>query len=147
MPVIGLTIKNVAAKRIGDYQGPAGVNNNAKLVDVKEADLGNLGKKGLTISYEFKSDYVTEKKVPFAEIIISGDVLVVADNTTDLVKAWKKDKKLPEDLNLQAVNAVLRRCITKALGLSEDLNLPPPVPLPFAQKKTEEQAHASRYIG
>jgi hypothetical protein len=37
--------------------------------------------------------------------------------------------------------------ITKALGLSEDLNLPPPVPLPFAQRKTEEQAHASRYIG
>lgn len=146
MPVVGLTVKNVSAKRIGEYVGPAGVNNNVRLVEVNETELTAVGKKGLTIAYEFKSDYLTEKKVPFAEILINGDVLVVADNSAELVKIWKKDKKLPEDLNLQAVNSVLRRCITKALGLSEDLNLPPPVPLPFASKK-EEQPQDSRYIG
>jgi len=146
MPVIGMNVKNVSAKRIGEYIGPAGVNNNVKLVEVTETEMTALGKKGLTISYEFKSDYVTEKKVPFAEILINGDVIVVADNSAELVKGWKKDKKLPEDLNLQAVNSILRRCITKALGLSEDLNLPPPIPLPFASKK-EEQVQDSRYIG
>ena len=146
MPVVGMTIKNVSAKRIGEYQGPAGVNNNVKLVDVNETDLPAVGKKGLNISYEFKSDYVTEKKVPFAEIVMNGEVLVVVENTAELAKVWKKDKKLPEDVNLQTINAVLRRCMIKALGLSEDLNLPPPVPLPFASKKEEHPAD-SRYIG
>lgn len=146
MPVVGFTVKHMAAKRIGDYQGPAGVNNNAKLLDVNETELTALGKKGLSVSFEFKSDYVTEKKVPFAEITIAGDVLIMADNTAELAKMWKKDKKLPEDLNLQAVNSVLRKCMIKALTLSEDLNLPPPVPLPFASKK-EEQVQDSRYIG
>ncbi|MFH0830130.1 MAG: hypothetical protein V1887_03140 [Candidatus Aenigmatarchaeota archaeon] len=146
MPVVGLTVKNMAAKRIGEYQGPAGVNNNARIIDVTETDLTALGKKGLSVSFEFKSDYVTEKKVPFAEITISGDVLIMADNSVELLKNWKKDKKLPEDLNLQAVNSVLRKCMIKALTLSEDLNLPPPIPLPFAQKK-EEHPQDSRYIG
>ena len=146
MPVVGMTIRNVSAKRIGEYQGPAGVNNNVKLVDVNEADLPAVDKKGLNIAYEFKSDYLTEKKVPFAEIVMNGEVLVVIENTAELVKVWKKDKKLPEDLNLQTINAVLRRCVIKALGLSEDLNLPPPVPLPFASKK-EERPTDSRYIG
>lgn len=146
MPVVGMTVKNVSAKRIGEYMGPAGVNNNVKLVEVNETEMTAVGKKGLVISYEFKSDYLTEKKVPFAEILINGDVLVVADNSAELVKNWKKDKKLPDDLNIQAVNSVLRRCITRALGLSEELNLPPPIQLPFASKR-EDQPQDSRYIG
>ena len=51
-----------------------------------------------------------------------------------ILKDWKKDKKLPDDVNLQIINAVLRRSIVKALSLSEELQLPPPIALPFAKK-------------
>ena len=60
-----------------------------------------------------------------------------------LIKSWKKDKKLPDEVNLQVINSVLRKCTIKALDLSEELQLPPPIALPFAARKQEE----SRYIG
>jgi len=82
-----------------------------------------------------------------ADIIISGDVIFLdAEQHDKIVKEWKKDRKIPEAVNLEIVNSVLRRCIIKALTLSEELQLPPPIMLPFATNKKQEDS-TSRYIG
>jgi len=78
-----------------------------------------------------------------AEIIIKGNVLFLDSRYRKILSSWKKNKKLPEDVNLQLINAVLRRCLIRALDLSEELQLPPPIALPFARKKGGE----TRYIG
>lgn len=145
MPVIGLSIKSINANRNADIEGGVKVSNATKLKDVREQDLPALGKKGLAVEFEFKAGYEAEKtKKGFAEIVIGGDVILIEPKQEDLLKAWKKDKKLPDDLNIVIINTVLRRCLTESLVISEKLSLPPPLALPFASAKKPEE---SRYIG
>jgi hypothetical protein len=42
-------------------------------------------------------------------------------------------------MNLQIINAVLRRGIIRALSLSDELQLPPPIALPFASPQQQDR--------
>lgn len=148
MPVVGMTIKNITAKRMEEYAGPVHIGHKTGIKTVEETDMKALGKKGLKLGFEFVTIYNTEKKKPFGEINMTGELFFLADNPAEILMAWKKDKKLPEDVNLQAINTIIRRCVSKAIALSEDVSLPPPIPIPFAQKEHVTQAQdKSRYIG
>ena len=46
------------------------------------------------------------------------------------IDGWKKEKKVDKDIMTQVLNTALTRCNVQALILSQDLNLPPPIPLP-----------------
>ena len=139
-------MREMKGKRIADYNGVMNINSNSAIKDVEEIDLPAVGRRGIKVNFEFKTDYQTEKSNTFADIIITGDVLWLVEDASTIIKNWKKDKKLPEDISLQTINTILRKCATKALVLSEDLNLPPPIALPFATRKEEAQ-QSQRYIG
>jgi len=139
-------MSNIIARRTAEAVGPANIGNNVNIKSVEELDLAGVGKKGLKFGFEFVVIYTDEKKKQFGEISITGDVLFLADNPAELLMGWKKEKKLPEDVNLQCINTVIRKCLSKAITLSEEVNLPAPIPLPFAQKQSAQDSK-SRYIG
>ncbi len=146
MPIVGMTIKNIEARKTGELvQASLKVNNNTNIKEVSEKDLPALGKnkKGLSIGFEYKADYLDDKK-SIGEIVVNGDVFFLDEEQDKILKQWKKEKKLPDDVNIQVLNAILRRCLTRALSLSEDVQLPPPIAMPFATKTSPDQ---SRYIG
>lgn len=143
MPVVGMGIKTIDAKRIVEFTPGVQVSNAANLKGITEHEIKEVGKNGLSVDFEFKSEY-SQKGKKVGEITITGNVLYL-DEKGDVVREWKKDKKLSDDVNIQIINAVLRRCTTKAIVLSEEVNLPPPIPLPVAGKK--QDAEDSRYIG
>jgi len=144
MPVIGITTKNIEAKRSQDAFKNVKINNETRLTDVEEKDLAGLGKKGLVVSYEYRSDYIDGSK-SFASIKIGGEVVFIDPNQAEIIKGWKKDKKLPDKVNVQVINAILRKCVIKALSISEEVGLPPVIRLPFAAAKKAPKE--SRYIG
>ena len=49
---------------------------------------------------------------------------------SEVMDRWKKEKKLDQELMTKILNSVLMKCNVQALILSQDLNLPPPIPLP-----------------
>ena len=63
---------------------------------------------------------------------MEGQVLFVDDQAVvDEVKMlWKKSKKIPMAVMEQIVNAALQKGNIQAIKISEDINLPSPLPLP-----------------
>ena len=60
----------------------------------------------------------------------------------ELLNGWKKDKKLPPEVITPVLNMALTKCNVQALILSQEINLPPPIPLPKVQQKESKE-----YIG
>jgi len=139
MPVIGLNIKSIEAKKEKDIMGGGvRVKTHTDLKEVKEHHIANINTRALSIGFEFKTDYVSEEgKKELAKITINGEVLFVDEKYKEIIEKWKKDKALPEEVSIQVLNALLDKCSKKALALSDDLQLPSPIMLPFARKKEE----------
>ncbi len=140
MPVIGINLKAIEAKKHEEIKGPLKVNSNMNIVDVKEQDLPALKSEGLLIEFEYKTKYIGEKHKNIAEININGNIIFLGDEKEDILKAWKKEKSLPENIKFHIISLALDKCSKKAIFLSDDLQLPPPpLMVPEARKQSERK--------
>ena len=148
MPIVGMTIKSVEAKRTEDYVGEFQVQSQTNLGTIKEQELGAIGKLGAVVPFEFKTIYLKgkESKEQFANIIISGEVYLVDSANDKPIEEWKKEKRFKDETNISIINSILRRCVARSIGLSDELQLPPPISFPYASKEKPKQEE-SRYIG
>ncbi len=144
MNVIGFSIKEILATRDEKIEGRLNINNNVKIKDVTEDEIPSLKKKCLVVKYEYKTEYSVQRK-KVAEIKIIGSLLLLGKNHKKILEEWKKKKTLPDNVNLIVINSVLRRGILKAMQISEDLQLLPPIPLPVARPLKKEDN--TKYIG
>ncbi len=142
MTIVGFNFKKIDAEKKELIKGKININNNVAIKEVKEKDfaLGNQKQKVLNFTFEFVSKYDPN----IGAIKLTGDLLFMDDSkkAKEILDGWKKDKKLPKEVMTQILNTVLNRCNIQALIISEQINLPPPIPLPKlqvgqpAQKKT-----------
>ncbi len=137
MPVIGFSIKRLEAKKDKEQTGAQiTVNSTPNIVDLKEVDIPSLGKKVISIQFEFVTKYETD----VGTIKVEGDLLYLSDGETkEIVDKWKKDKTLPDAVSLEVLNTLFRRCLTKVVSLAEDLQLPPPIQFPIVKMKEAEK--------
>jgi hypothetical protein len=139
MPVIGLNLKSIQAKKHKQIKGAVKVNSNMNMTKIEEQDLPAIKSKGLAIDFEFRTKYLegnSNKNV--AEISIDGDVIFMDDKREEILKNWKKDKTLPEEMKLEVIRVISDKCSKKAILLSDDLQLPPP-PLMMPQLRKVEK--------
>lgn len=142
MPVIGLSFNSIVGKKNKiSVKGQVQVNSTPRIIDIKEITVPTLNKKALSISFEFTTKYDPD----IAEVKIGGDILYLHKNAAAFLKAWKKDKKLPQDATMEVMNHLFRKCLLKISLISEDLQLPPP--LQFPRIKPSGQQQQSSYIG
>ena len=143
MPVIGMNISSIEATKKGKVERGLKVNNQTSVIDVVEQDLSGIGRKGLKIKFEYSTTYTVNDQ-DIGGIKMSGDIMYIGENIESIKNAWNNDKKLPDSVDVEVINHILRKGVTKSLALSEELQLPPPIKLPFASKKKAEE---NKYIG
>ena len=129
MTVIGFSFNKMLIEKKGAVKGKVSINNNVGIKNVEETKLNiNTTKKALKMDFEFTSEY----EPAIGKILMTGEVvyLVDKDKAPEIVKNWKKNKKIEKDIMTNVLNNVLTKCNIQALILSKDMNLPPPIPLP-----------------
>lgn len=127
MPIIGLSFNAIEARKEGGrIQQEVKVNSTPTITSIKEITVPNLAKKALSIEFEFMTRYEPD----FARLTIKGSLMYLAEKNKAVMDEWEKNKRLPEDMSLEILNYLFRRCLLKASLLAEDLQLPPPMPMP-----------------
>ena len=139
MAIVGFNFTRMEAERIEAAKGKINVSNNVSIKNVEEKNLslGSDKQKVLSFTFEFASTY--EPKV--GSINLVGDVLYMDDSkkAKEVLDGWKKDKKLPKELMTGIINTMLNKCNIQSLILSEQVNLPAPIPLPRVQAQQQSQ--------
>ena len=131
------------------FSGNLSIKNNIAIKDIAEKDfnVGSNKQKGLVFNVEFTASYEPDA----ATINLLGEVLYLTEpkKIKPIVSSWTKDKKVEPELMQQVLNTALNKCNIKALILSQDLNLPPPIPLPRVniEKKEKSDNKKQSYIG
>ncbi len=135
MTVIGVGFNKIFMEKTAPIKGKISIKNHASIKNVEkmELSLGKTKQDALKFIFEFKAIY--EPKI--GHITLEGEVLWLdkKEAIEDVLKQWKKNKKIPEEVMSPVLNQVLSRSNVEALILSRELNLPPPVPLPKVQLK------------
>lgn len=134
MPVIGIVLNAIEAKRTGDFSKGVKVNNKVTTTNLKEEEIPGISKAGIVIDFKFRSAYESGGQ-EVAEIVMNGQVYYVGDDVKTIVKFWEKYKNIPENPHVEILNSVFRKCVTRAITVSEDIQLPPPIGMPFAEKR------------
>jgi len=138
MTIIGFNFTKIRVEKKQAFKGKININNNISIsgVDDNEFSLGNSKQKGLKFTVDFDTKY--EPKL--GSIQLTGDVLFLGDEkkVNEILESWKKDKKIPKETMTAVLNTALNKCNIQALILSQQINMPPPIPLPKVQDNTKQ---------
>ncbi|MCD6478148.1 MAG: hypothetical protein J7K87_04030 [Candidatus Aenigmarchaeota archaeon] len=143
MPVIGMEIRSIEAKRDEEVKGNLKINTTPTIKSLKERKINSINKNVIGIEFEYLCTYENpEKKSPeVGKIKIGGELLFLTENVDKVVKEWKKNKKVPVSVGIPAMNAILRKCLIRAIDISEELGLPPPIRFPEARPSSPDRKY------
>ena len=132
MTIVKINLHKVHAERDLDAKGgQIKINNNVSVKNVEDMSFAVEGKKGLKFTFAFNCNYEPN----LGKIDVEGQVLYVGEEAkiSEIKETWDKDKKIPMEIMEQIVNAALHKGNIQAIKISEEVNLPSPLPLPKVQ--------------
>lgn len=141
MPVIGFNITaiNAHVDEKAERKGNVNVNSTPSVKAIEKKDVEITGMKDVVaVNFRFETKY--EPKI--GEIVIEGEVLYSSGDSKEMIAKWKKEKKMEDSIAIDVLNTIFRRCLAKAIEISAELRLPPPISFPVVKLKDQEE-----YIG
>ena len=141
--IIGFGFTKLSAEKNAQAKGNIDINNNVSIKDVQE-DNFSMGKEKQNV-LKFTFDFTSKYEPNVGRVVLEGELLYVDEpkKAKEILNGWKKDKKLDKELMATLLNTLLVKCNVQALILSQQINLPPPIPLPKVQMAAQE----SKYTG
>jgi len=134
MSIIGFNFEKIVVEKKNKISSKLSVKNNLSIVNVEQEKL-NLTNSGEVLKFNF--EYTVDYEPKIGQIFLGGNILVMEDSkkVKEILDEWVKDKKLPKELMSQILNTILAKCNIKALGLTQEVNLPPHIKLPILKTK------------
>lgn len=130
MTILGINFNKINVERKDVLKGKINIANNVSITSIEKAEmnLGDPKREGLNIRFKFTSIYEPE----LASMTFEGIMVYLDDEkkVKDILKDWKKDKKIEKGFMADIINALLAKCNIEAIIISREVNLPPPIPMP-----------------
>ncbi|MBI4018397.1 MAG: hypothetical protein HY368_02210 [Candidatus Aenigmarchaeota archaeon] len=140
MPIIGLNLTSINAEvnEKAARGGNININSTPRIIDIDRKDLNVAGIKDiLAVEFSFETKYDPD----VGKITFTGEVLYQAEETKNVLNKWKKEKKLDDELTVEILNAVFRKCLAEGVSIANELRLPPPVSFPVVKTKEEGEGY------
>jgi hypothetical protein len=135
MAVIGFSLQRILIERKEDIKGKVEIKSRINITDIAEEKVELLPDKNVL---KFNFEYNITYEPNLATLDFKGHTLITEEpqKAKEILKDWKKKKKIADELRLRVYNVIFQKCNLKALELEEDFNLPPHLPLPRIQSQT-----------
>ena len=132
MPIVGFNFNKITAEKNNKITGKLNIKNDLAIKDIEQEKIA-LGKSEEVLKFNF--EYVINYEPNVGKISITGNILHMDEpkKIKEILDDWKKQKKLPKELAPRILNTILSKCNIKALILSQDINLPPHIKMPFVK--------------
>ena len=136
MTVVGFNFTKIDVERNESPKGKINISSNISVKDIVQKDLSLGGEKQSALRFVF--EFISSYEPNVGKILLIGDVLYLGDakKNKDILDQWKKEKKVAKEIMTSILNTVLSKCHIQALILSQEVNLPPPIPMPKVSVKT-----------
>ena len=143
MPIVGFNFTKISAQRLNPPEGNIKINNNVSIKEVTKTELNMGPEKQAGLKFTF--GFITKYEPKIAEIDLEGELYFSDSNEKikSVLEKWKKNKKVDDAFIGEVLNTILNKCNVQALIISQDINVPPPIPLP----KLEDRKETNNYIG
>ncbi|MFC1768659.1 hypothetical protein ACFLZX_02750 [Nanoarchaeota archaeon] len=140
MAIVGFNFNKLDVKKSEVSKGgKINISNNVSITDVEQHDvsLGKEKQNTLKFNFEFTSKYEPD----VGNILLAGSTIFMSDpkKSKEIMDGWEKEKKVPKEVMTEILNTVLTKCNIQALILSQDVNLPPPIPLPKIKPEQQKE--------
>ena len=142
--IVGFGFTKLSAEKNSAASGKIDINNNVSVKEAKE-DSFFMGKDKQSI-IKFIFEFTSKYEPSIGTILFEGEVLYLDEpkKIKEILSSWKKDKKILPEIMANLLNTILTKCNVQALILSQEINLPPPIPMPKVQIGQQEEKN---YIG
>ncbi len=139
--IVGFNFTSMNVERKQKVSGNLQISHNINIKQVRPEPIALKNRTSAVFDFVFTVTYAPS----IADITLTGEAFYLHDDkkVKEVLQLWEKSKKVAQDVSLEVLNYIMRKCNIKALELSQSLNLPPHIPMPQITKKTK----ASDYIG
>jgi hypothetical protein len=126
MRVVSFNLFKISISRKESFEG--------KITTSQKIDINDLIKEKLELSDEevvrIKFNFGVIYK-DLADLELEGQVVILPtkEELKDIMSEWK-NKKIPQDIKIPLFNFIMNKCNVKALGIEDELGLPPHIQLP-----------------
>lgn len=123
MIIKNIKLKSIEARRYVEPDNKPRqirIDHNSQISQVINND-----DKHLTIEFQYTASYG-----PIGMVKLEGTINCEDNDAKQLTKEWQNTHKMPDQFASNIHTAIMHTCVPEAVGISKDLGLPPPIPLP-----------------
>jgi hypothetical protein len=134
MPIVGFNYDKITAEKTNQITGKLNIKNNLSIKNIEQEKLPvGRSEEVLKLDFEYLADYEPD----IGKIVLNGHILLMEDpkKIKEIQDSWNKDKTLLKEITPLIFNSILGRCNIKGLTLSQEINLPPQIRLPFMKQQ------------
>ncbi|NMC77044.1 MAG: hypothetical protein GYA60_07120 [Candidatus Methanofastidiosa archaeon] len=120
----GVILTGIEAKRfirVDEGSPSVSISSNITLTDAYLNNTNNL-----FVEFVFCCNYTPN----VCSLKIEGVFIYEGSDKEEIISEWKEKKRLDSGRFLFVHNSILYRCFIEAVGISKDINVPSPVPIP-----------------
>ena len=133
--ILNLVLDKIYVERKNQIKSNVEAKNNLRITDIKEENLEPISKEKVLRFFFY---YTISYEPQIATMELAGNIIYKNDEKKlkEIVDLWKKDKKINPAVSSTVANFILSKCNIKSLRLAQELNLPPHIPFPKIELKT-----------